>query len=158
MTEGWKHEAAKKKVAFELSLYFNIVREEVKMPVPNPEFVMSGNLNSSTRIIKTYHLDVYAEDPILRKIESIQYPRIGVEIDGEVGHKRTKRQHKRDVARTQQLCDYDVYQGMIIVRFDSEYIAGKGFRDPRNNFVYRPKLTPEEILKEMRIRPRKIPA
>lgn len=155
LSEGWKHKAAKERIKFELSLYFNVVQEEFLMPVPNPQRIF-GDLNAvSTR---KYVLDVFAEDPIWRKIESLKYPRIGIEIDGDVGHRRTKRQYKRDIARTKQLCEYKVYEGLLIVRFDSEYLAGKGFRDPRNNFIHRPKLTPAEILKEIGLVPRKIAA
>ena len=93
MTEGWKHEAAKQRVKFELSLYFNRVFDEFQLPVPNPERVM-GDLNSRSTI--TYHLDVFAEDPIYRKIDTLKYRTIGIEIDGEVGHKKTKKQFKQE--------------------------------------------------------------
>lgn len=153
MSEGWKHEAAKQRIKFELSLYFNRVFDEFEIPVPNPERIF-GDLN--VKSTKPYKLDVFAEDPIYRKIDSLKYRTIGIEIDGEVGHKKTKRQFKRDIARTNQICEFRLYQGIAIFRFDSEYLAGKGFRDPRNNFRWRPKLTPEEILKEIGLVAKKI--
>ncbi len=153
MTEGWKHKKAKEIIMFELSLYFNVVEEEFFMPVPNSERVM-GDLKA--RSTKSYSLDIYAEDPIWRKIEKLEYQRIGIEIDGAVNHMKTKAQFRRDRARSKYLCEYEVYEGLLIVRFDSDYVVGKSFRDPRKSFLPRPKLTPHEILEEVRVTPRKI--
>jgi hypothetical protein len=151
--EGWKHKAAKERIKYELSLYFNRVVDELDLSVPNPAYIMGDLKERSTH---TFFLDVYAEDPIWRKIESAKYQRIGIEIDGDVGHKRTKKQYKRDIARTNALVEYYVYQGIMIFRFDSEYLAGPGFRDPRNRFIHRPKLSNHEIHNEIGLVPKKI--
>lgn len=151
MSKGYKHIKAQQRLFNIFALYFNVVIPEFPMPCPNPQFTLGDH---KARSLKTYYFDIFAESPKMEKIQSLKYPTIGIEVDGEYGHKKTKRQHKRDNARTQIITEY--YNGVFIIRYDSEQIVGKGFADPFKNWDFRPPFTQEEIFRHIELVPKKI--
>src|SRR5690349_11291141 len=89
-----KHIAAQNTILDILSKYYKTFALEFEVPTPNPE----RYYDSDAEPVKEYKLDVYACEPVGDEIT--KHWQIGVELDGKVGHKKTKRQFLRDEART----------------------------------------------------------
>lgn len=111
---GDKHLAAQNKLIDLLAPYYLHVSKEIEYEVVNPKYI----LDSKQRPTITYWFDVFVQGKLR---EEVTYDRIGIEVDGGVGHKKTKRQHIKDRQRTKSL---ELEYGFLVHRFDSEQIVG----------------------------------
>lgn len=135
-TTGYKvspqHLDSQYRIADLLDRFFKRVYIECDTPVPNPQ-VIQGDMDANRT--KPYDLDVYAEDP---RDFNLPILAIGVEINCHKGHDNTKKQHKRDKARKDQIKDF--YRIDEIYTYSCKDLIGKD-----------PKLTDELLLKEWRL-------
>ena len=138
---GKKHTDAQNKIVAILKQHYYSVRQEIPFPVPNPKYTYDPTVHP----VLTYWFDVYAMQP--KEECNVQYDKLGIEIDGDVGHKRTKAQFYRDINRTESLV---VEYGFLVHRFDPEQVVGRGYRNPRTQQVTLP-LTTYEVLHRLGI-------
>ncbi|HEX5519309.1 MAG TPA: hypothetical protein VFX18_02610 [Candidatus Nitrosocosmicus sp.] len=121
-----KHIQAQERIRKLLIHYYDFVIEEQITPVPNPKYILGDKYARPTI---DFHLDVLAEQPIWCDCHGYEFEKICIEIDGQVNHKKTKRQFYKDKHRTDAIEDY--IEDIKIVRFDSEELAGKGYINPK---------------------------
>lgn len=133
---GRLHAQAQLELVRILRPFYTHVTQEVPFPVPNPKYVYDPTVVSTL----TYWFDVFAQHCRTH----CKYPKLGIEVDGEVGHKRTMSQYIRDQKRTDSLVEF--YDDIAIFRFDPQMIVGRGYRNPKTKELIEP-WTPEEILK-----------
>jgi hypothetical protein len=132
MVNGPKHDKASIRLAVLLESFYDHIEIEEEIEVPNPKYIL-GDRNASKTI--NYYFDVFCDGAQDCECHSYTYNKIGIEIDGSIGHKRTKRQHYRDKHRTNTINEYMV--DVRIIRFDTEELTGKGYINPKTK-----KLTP----------------
>lgn len=143
---GKKHIEAQYKLAYILTSYYNSVAIEQEAPIPNTYLKYTKD-----REIIPYKFDVYASDPINELF--CEYPQIGIEVYGDVGHKHTRRQYKRDKFRNQALKNH---YGVFIEVYDTEDLTGRGQR-VKGTVKFKPKFTEDDILYHLGIqKPRKL--
>lgn len=141
-TTSPQHKKAQIRLADLLQKYYDYVTIEAFRPTPNPQYIY--NTRSEEFAIKPYLLDVYASYPKDR--EGYQWLKVGIEVDGSKGHKKTKAQTNRDIQRTQNLLCH--FPDIKIFRFDTKDLVGRGYVNPKTKKRHSI-LTDAEILKEI---------
>lgn len=126
-----------------LTPFYEVNGVEAFAPTPNDKYLYDGNEFT----VKPYLLDVYAYGP--RFPNETKWQRIGIEVDGSKGHKKTKAQTNRDTQRTQNLLCH--FPDIKIFRFDTKDLVGRGYVNPKTK--RRSKiLTDAEILAELGVK------
>lgn len=147
-TTSPQHKKAQIRLADLLQKYYDYVTIEAFKPTPNPQYIYSSTHKSNNDFtIKPYLLDVYALYPKYR--EDSQWVKIGIEVDGSKGHKKTKAQTNRDIQRTQNLLCH--FPDIKIFRFDTKDLVGRGYVNPKTKKRHSI-LTDDEILKEIGVK------
>lgn len=134
MNKSQQHQNAQDRLTSLLSEFYIHVSQEQEITVPNPAYLYDRKTHSTI----TYWFDVFAQGP---KDPRCKFQSIGIEIDGRVGHKKTKKQYIRDNMRTKHIqYEYNIN----IQRFDTQQIVG-GYTNPKTKRKT-PPLTDKEIL------------
>lgn len=126
--------------------YFKYTQLEFDAPVPN----MKRAYDSKAKSTRPYDWDVFCETPRMHTRDLVPFQKIGIEIDGAVGHKKTENQYMHDEVRTTLLKSY--YK-VNTIRFDTDELVGKGYVNPKTKKITSPILTNKEILERLGITP-----
>lgn len=138
---GKNHVKAQERIANLLRIYYRTVVLEQEVPIPTPFL----KYDKSTHEYVPYRLDVYATVP---KFEYLcKYKELGIEIYGDVGHKHTRRQYKKDYHRNVAIKNY---YGITISVYDTEDLVGRGHKI-RKTLKFKPLFTNDDILKDLAI-------
>ena len=143
MATGKQHANAQVLVANWLAKHYTYVTVEKRLPTPNPRYIFDGEEFR----IKPYDLDVHAHGPFPDCI--CEHEELGIEIDGDVGHKRTKYQTVRDNQRSDSLKDF--YPNIYIERYDTKQLVGRGYINPKTKRRTKP-LTASQVLADLGIK------
>lgn len=144
MTTSPQHQKAQWRILHLLSDYYHLTSVECFTPAPNNKYIYDDENEFS---VKPYLLDVYASMP--KDPELTRYDKLGIEIDGSVGHKKTKRQYVRDTQREKDILA--IAPDIKIFRYDTKDLVGRGYVNPKTKKRHAI-LTDAEILAELGVK------
>jgi hypothetical protein len=142
MTTSKQHRDAQLRLYKILTSYYAVRSLEAFTPTPSGKYIFDNRNEEFS--IKPYLLDVYASCPYDKKY--VTHEQIGIEVDGKVNHKTTKRQFQRDIQRTKDIICH--FPQMAIFRFNTKDLIGRGYVNPKTKKRHSIS-TDEEIMKEL---------